>query len=155
MSSNLSHYKLPYFLEEDFKKNLLEKGMTLKYEEWTDHYSTKSNNKTGLYYYDLHMTFCDKKCFLVMIPPNGGIYFHTDGGTRNTALSYPLSDDYAPCVFENGEKVNTPMFLNTQVKHAVFNNEKTRISFNISFQEDIEDCVKIFERLEKYEFKTS
>ena len=76
-------------------------------------------------------------------------------GTRNTALSYPLSDDYAPCVFENGEKVDTPMFLNTQVKHAVFNNDKTRISFNISFQQGIEECIKIFEELQEYEFKTS
>ncbi len=155
MPNNLTHYKLPYFLDKDFKNNLLEKGMALKYEEWTDHYSSTSNKKTGLYFYDLHMTFCDKNCFLVMILPNGGIDFHTDGGTRNTALSYPLSDDYAPCVFENGEKVDTPMFLNTQVKHAVFNNDKKRISFNISFQQDIEECVKIFEGLKEYEFKTS
>ena len=63
MPSDLTHYKLPHFLDEKFKNNLLEKGLSLKYEEWTDHYSTTSNRKTGLYYYDLNMTFCDKNCF--------------------------------------------------------------------------------------------
>ena len=89
-----------------------------------------------------------------MFPPYGGIDFHTDG-SRNTALSYPLSEDYAPCVFEDGEKIDSPMLLNTQVKHAVRNNGKQRISLNISFKQNIEECVKIFEQLKEYEFKTS
>jgi len=154
MPYNLRYYKLPYFLDSKFTNRLLEKGMKLKHEEWADHYSSKSNRKTGLYTYDLHMTFCGAKCSLVMFPPHGGVDFHTDG-SRNTALSYPLSEDYAPCVFEDGEKIDSPMLLNTQVKHAVRNNGKQRISLNISFQQDIGECVKIFEQLKEYEFKTS
>ena len=89
-----------------------------------------------------------------MIRPNAVQDWHTDGGKRNTALIYPLTDEYAPCKFQPGE-TTAPMFLNTQAKHAVFNNNKKRINLNISFEDDIEDCIKFFKEIDRYEFDPS
>jgi hypothetical protein len=47
------------------------------------------------------------------------------------------------------------MLLNTQARHAVFNNDSTRYSINISFKEDINEAIDIFKGLEDYELKTS
>jgi len=47
------------------------------------------------------------------------------------------------------------MLLNTQSRHAVFNNEHTRYSINISFQEPINEAIEIFNELSEYEFTTS
>ena len=146
MSSALSHYELPEFLDPEVKERLLRIGMDLKDEEWITHKSTRTGKPTVLNFYDLHMTFHGRNCYLLMIRPNAVQEWHTDGGKRNTALIYPLSEDYAPCSFEN-EKTSKPIFLNTQVRHAVFNNDKKRINLNISFEEDIEDCIEFFKCL--------
>jgi len=81
-------------------------------------------------------------------------YTSTVSGKRNTALSYPLSDNYAPCSFKD-ETFDGVMLLNTQARHAVFNNDSTRYSINISFKEDINEAIDIFKGLEDYELKTS
>jgi len=113
-----------------------------------------------LNFYDLNMTFHGRNCYLLMIRPNAVQEWHTDGGKRNTALIYPLSEDYAPCSFEHAE-ISKPMFLNTQVRHAVFNNNNKRINLNISFDDDIEDCIEFYKCLKffkgdhAYEFDPS
>jgi len=160
MPSDLSHYELPEFLDTEVKDRLLRIGMSLKDEDWTTHKSTKTRKPTVLNFYDLNMTFHGRNCYLLMIRPNAVQEWHTDGGKRNTALIYPLSEDYAPCSFEHAE-ISKPMFLNTQVRHAVFNNSNKRINLNISFEEDIEDCIefykclKFFKGAHAYEFDPS
>ena len=160
MPSDLSHYELPEFLDTEVKDRLLRIGMSLKDEDWTTHKSTKTRKPTVLNSYDLNMTFHGRNCYLLMIRPNAVQEWHTDGGKRNTALIYPLSEDYAPCSFEHAE-ISKPMFLNTQVRHAVFNNNNKRINLNISFDDDIEDCIEFYKCLKffkgdhAYEFDPS
>ena len=154
MPSNITHHELPEFLSEKTKQEFLDIGMNLKDEDWTVHHSTKTGKPSVLHFYDLKKTFHGRNCYLVMIRPNAIQDWHIDGGKRNTALIYPLTDEYAPCKFQLGE-TSAPMFLNTQAKHAVFNNNKKRINLNISFEDDIEDCIKFFEEIDKYEFDPS
>ena len=160
MPSDLSHYELPEFLDTEVKDRLLRIGMSLKDKDWTTHKSTKTRKPTVLNFYDLNMTFHGRNCYLLMIRPNAVQEWHTDGGKRNTALIYPLSEDYAPCSFEHAE-ISKPMFLNTQVRHAVFNNNNKRINLNISFDDDIEDCIEFYKCLKffkgdhAYEFDPS
>ena len=160
MPSDLSHYVLREFLDTEDKDRLLRIGMRLKDEDWTTHKSTKTRKPTVLNFYDLNMTFHGRNCYLLMIRPNAVQEWHTDGGKRNTALIYPLSEDYAPCSFEHAE-ISKPMFLNTQVRHAVFNNNNKRINLNISFNDDIEDCIEFYKCLKffkgdhAYEFDPS
>lgn len=151
----LGYIKLPYFLSDDQHQQFLSIGENIPDDDWIQHVSSVSGKPMGLNFYNLNMTFAGSKCFLVMMKPNDFIDWHTDGRTRNIALSYPLTTGYAPCQFQTGEKVDTPMFLNTQVKHAVFNNENKRISLNISFLQDLDECVKIFEGMQSHEFMPS
>lgn len=154
MPSDITHYELPEFLSKEVKQELLDIGMNLKDEEWTIHKSTRTGKPSVLHFYDLKRTFHGRNCYLVMIRPNAVQDWHTDGGKRNTALIYPLTEDYAPCKFQPGE-TTSPMFLNTQSRHAVFNNNNKRINLNISFEDDIEDCIKFFKEIDKYEFDPS
>ena len=154
MPGDLTHYKLPEFLSEQSKKELLDVGMNLKDEQWIIHNSTRTGKPSVLHYYDLKRTFYGRPCYLLMIRPNAVQDWHTDGGTRNTALIYPLTDNYAPCKFDVGE-TTTPMFLNTQARHAVFNNDSKRINLNISFTENLQECIEFFEGIKKYEFDPS
>ena len=146
MPSDLTHYELPCFLSEHTKKEFLDIGMNIKDEEWTVHNSTKTGKPSVLNFYDLKKTFHGRNCYLVMIRPNAVQDWHTDGGKRNTALIYPLTENYAPCKFQQSETTR-PIFLNTQVRHAVFNNNNKRINLNISFEDDIEDCIEFYKCL--------
>lgn len=154
MPGDITHYELPYFLSEHTKQELLDIGTNLKDDDWTIHNSTRTGKPSVLHYYDLKRTFYGRNCYLLMIRPNAVQDWHTDGGKRNTALIYPLTENYAPCKFEVGE-TTAPMFLNTQARHAVFNNEHTRINLNISFTESIQDCMNFFKDIDKYEFDPS
>ena len=154
MPSNLTHYELPQFLAKETKKEPLEIGMQLKDEEWTVHHSTKTGKPSVLNFYNLKRKFYGRNCYLLMIRPNAVQDWHTDGGKRNTALIYPLTQDYAPCKFEVGE-TTAPMFLNTQARHAVFNNNNKRINLNISFEDSIETCISFFKSIDTYEFDPS
>lgn len=160
MPSDLTHYELPKFLSNEVKQELLDIGMNLKDEDWTVHKSTRTGIPSVLNFYDLKRTFHGRNCYLVMIRPNAVQDWHTDGGKRNTALIYPLTEDYAPCKFQPGE-TTSPMFLNTQSRHAVFNNNNKRINLNISFEDDIEDCIQFYKCLKffkgnnAYEFDPS
>lgn len=154
MPDNLTHYNLPYFLSDDTRKNLLDMALNLDDSEWTVHKSTRSGKPSVLNFYDLKKTFHGRNCYLLMIRPNAVQEWHTDGGKRNTALIYPLSSNYAPCSFETGETAQ-PMFLNTQTRHAVFNNDNKRVNLNISFNEDIHDCIEFFKGIDRYEFDPS
>lgn len=154
MPSDLTHYTLPAFLSEQVKQELLDIGMNLKDEDWTVHKSTRTGKPSVLNFYDLKKTFHGRNCYLLMIRPNEVQDWHTDGGSRNTALIYPLSENYAPCSFDQGETIE-PIFLNTQAKHAVFNNSNKRINLNISFKDDIETCIDFFKGIDTYELDPS
>lgn len=152
MSDTMNYYELPKFLTED--QFDLFYDMALSVEEWTPYQSTVSGNRMGMYYYQTGLTFEGRNVALVKLEPHDVMDWHVDG-KRKTALSYPLSENYAPCSFAFYHSFDGPMLLNTQARHAVFNNDHTRYSINISFQEPIDEAIKIFESLTQYEFKAS
>lgn len=152
MSDIMNYYELPKFLTQEQFDFFYD--MALNVEEWTPYQSTVSGNRMGMYYYQTGLTFEDRNVALVKLEPHDVMDWHVDG-KRKTALSYPLSDNYAPCSFTKSQTFDGPMLLNTQARHAVFNNEHTRYSINISFQEPIEEAIQIFESLTHYEFKAS
>ena len=94
-----------------------------------------------------------RRCGLLKIKPNEIQDWHTDKVGRNTVLIYPLTDNYAPCQTIDGE-VDTPMFLNTQSKHAVYNNDNIRLNFQVPFDEDMDQCIQMFNDVENYELIT-
>ena len=151
MSNNMNYYELPKFLSEEKHAEIL--ALAESVENWTPYTSTVSGKRMGMYYYQTDMTFADRKVALIKLDPNDSMDWHVDG-KRNTALSYPLSDNYAPCSFKD-ETFDGVMLLNTQARHAVFNNKSTRYSINISFKEDINEAIEIFKGLEDYELKAS
>lgn len=148
----MNYYELPKFLTQEQFNFFYD--MALSVEEWTPYQSTVSGNRMGMYYYQTGLTFEGRNVALVKLEPNDVMDWHVDG-KRKTALSYPLSENYAPCSFSESQTFDGPMLLNTKARHAVFNNEHTRYSINISFQEPINEAIKIFESLDQYEFKTS
>jgi hypothetical protein len=154
MLNNITHYNLPEFLTPDQHTDFLMTAKNLSDDEWTQ-YLTSTGRPDGFAYYDLKTTFVDRNVYLLKMNPHDSIDWHTDSKKRVTALTYPLSEQYAPCCFKNNEKTSQPAFLNTTQEHAVFNNSHTRYSLNISFTENINDSMSIFKRLQTYEFKTS
>lgn len=154
MLNNITHYNLPEFLTTAQHTHFLMTAKNLNDNEWTQ-YLTSTGRADGFSYYDLKTTFADRNVYLLKMNPNDSIDWHTDSKKRVTALTYPLSEQYAPCQFKNNEKTSGPAFLNTTQEHAVFNNSHTRYSLNISFTENINECIGLFERLKEYEFKTS
>jgi hypothetical protein len=148
----MNYYELPRFLSDEQHKAFLTISENVK--EWTPYQSTVSGNRMGMYYFQTGLTFADRNVALIKLEPNDVMDWHVDG-KRNTALSYPLSDNYAPCSFEDAAGFDGVMLLNTQARHAVFNNEHIRYSINISFQEPIDEAIEIFNGLTEYEFKTS
>jgi hypothetical protein len=155
MFNNITHWNLPNFLTHTQHAEFLIIAKNLIEDHWTP-YLTSSGRPDGFSYYDLKTTFAGKSVYLLKMNPGDRIDWHTDSKKRVTALTYPLSEQYAPCEFKNGEKTSKPAFLNTTHEHAVFNNAQTRYSLNISFTENMNDSIAIFERLrEKYEFKAS
>lgn len=153
MFNNISHYNLPNFLTHHQHAHFLIVAKNLHEDHWTP-YKTSSGRPDGFSYYDLKTTFIGKNVYLLKMNPHNRIDWHTDSSKRTIALTYPLSEQYAPCQFENNESTSKPAFLNTQQRHAVFNNAQTRYSLNISFEENMDDCIALFESLNEYEFKT-
>lgn len=151
MPDIINYYELPKFLTKDQFDFFYDTAINV--EEWTPYQSTVSGNRMGMYYYQTGLKFIGRNVALVKLEPNDVMDWHIDG-KRNTALSYPLSENYAPCSFEDST-FDGVMLLNTQARHAVFNNEHTRYSINISFQEPIDEAIKIFNSLKQYEFKAS
>lgn len=147
----MNYYELPRFLSEERHNDFLNMAESVK--EWTPYQSTVSGNRMGMYYYQTGLKFANRNVALIKLEPHDVMDWHVDG-KRNTALSYPLSGHYAPCSFED-ETFSGVMLLNTQSRHAVFNNEHTRYSINISFQEPINEAIEIFNELSEYEFTTS
>jgi hypothetical protein len=151
----MNYYRLPDFLTQKKKDQLLDLAYSLKENDWYHHVNTQTGTQSPLRWYGLDEQFFGKKISLMLIYPNQEQKWHTDiKEIRNTAMIYPLSDNYAPCHVDD-DLVDFPAFINVQVKHAVFNNNKPRINLQASFIESIEDCVNMFHKDESYELHTS
>jgi len=149
-----SYYRLKQFLSENDVKKLLQIAYSVPDNEWYVHRSTQSGELSPLHFYGLSEKFMGRKSLLLMIKPGAIQKWHTDMKGRNTVLIYPLTENYAPCLTEEGE-VSFPAFINTQRKHAVYNNDNIRINLQVQFDENINECIDIFEKAESYEFDTS
>lgn len=151
----MNYYRLPDFLTQKKKDQLLDLAYSLKENDWYHHVNTKTGTQSPLNFYELDEQFFGKRTSLMLIYPNQEQKWHTDiKEIRNTAMIYPLSDNYAPC-HVGKDLVDFPAFINVQVKHAVFNNNEPRINLQASFIESIEDCVNIFHEAESYELHPS
>jgi hypothetical protein len=95
-------------------------------------------------------------CFL-LIPAFTNTGIHIDSkGERNTVLTFPLFPEikkYQGTNFYNNDltynetcnfKSNCPVFLNTQVLHAVETLDTDRICFQLCFKEDICELVNLY-----------
>ncbi len=151
----MNYYRLPDFLTQKKKDELLNLAYSLKENDWYHHVNSKTGTQSPLNFYELKEKFFGKKTSLMLIYPNQEQNWHTDiKEIRNTAMIYPLSDNYEPCHVDE-DLVDFPAFINVQVRHAVFNNNEPRINLQASFIEPIEDCVKMFEEADSYELHTS
>ena len=151
----MNYYRLPDFLTQKKKDELLNLAYSLKENDWYHHVNSKTGTQSPLNFYELKEQFFGKKTSLMLIYPNQEQKWHTDiKEIRNTAMIYPLSDNYEPCYVDE-DLVDFPAFINVQVRHAVFNNNEPRINLQASFIEPIEDCVKMFEEADSYELHTS
>ena len=150
----MNYYRLPDFLTQKKKDELLNLAYSLKENDWYHHVNSKTGTQSPLNFYELKEQFFGKKTSLMLIYPNQKQKWHTDiKEIRNTAMIYPLTDNYAPCHVDE-DLVDFPAFINVQIRHAVFNNNEPRINLQASFIEPIEDCIKMFEEADTYELHT-
>lgn len=105
---------------------------------WQGHKSTVSGRSTGLQYRGVQ--FRGKLTMLSKLDPNVKLDWHTDGINlgRHTTLLHPVTDDYAPFMCEDGQTTK-PALVNTQARHAVFNNNNIRLNLQIPFSVDFEE----------------
>lgn len=151
----MNYYRLPEFLTQEKKNELLDLAYSLKEDDWYHHVNSKTGTPSPLNFYELEEKFFGKRTSLMLIYPNREQKWHTDiKEIRNTAMIYPLTDNYAPCHVDK-DLIDFPAFINVQVRHAVFNNDQPRINLQASFIEPIEECIEIFNRAEKYELTSS
>ena len=150
----MNYYRLPDFLTQKKKDELLNLAYSLKENDWYHHVNSKTGTQSPLNFYELKEQFFGKKTSLMLIYPNQEQKWHTDiKEIRNTAMIYPLTDNYAPCHVDE-DLVDFPAFINVQIRHAVFNNNEPRNNLQASFIEPIEDCIKMFEEADTYELHT-
>lgn len=141
----MNYYRLPEFLSQKKISELLQIADNLTYDDYYHHVSSVSGRASPLNFYELKgQTFLGKKTALLMILPNQIQEWHTDIKTiRTTVMIYPLTNNYAPCCIGD-DKITYPAFVNVQEKHAVFNNNTTRINLQAAFIEPIEECIEMF-----------
>lgn len=152
----MNHYQLPEFLSNEKKIELRDLALSLDYNDYYHHVSSVSGRASPLNFYELKgQNFLGKKASLMMILPNQTQDWHTDvKHIRTTVMIYPLTDNYAPCCIGKDE-ITYPAFVNVQEKHAVFNNNNTRINLQASFIEPIDECIRMFNEAERHELSTS
>lgn len=93
----------------------------------------------------------DEVCVLGRMKPHAAMWWHKDRPEshvslqinnglpllRNCSLNHPITDNYAPTKTIDGD-VSQTNILNTQKMHAVYNNEHTRLVFQICLNVDFD-----------------
>lgn len=133
---NKSYYILEPFLTEEERIGLLEH---LKETEWHRHKSSKTGELSPLHLRRAKFRNYEK-AWVMKMEPNSRQEMHTDekGIDRETLIIYPLTDNYAPIVTEDGS-TDQPAIVNTQQPHAVYNNNNVRLNLQIPLSCAFED----------------
>jgi len=131
----MSEYKLekygvcsvPQFLSQSEIQEYLQQSHSNK---WYNHKSTVSGKVSALHF--LPTTYKSyERVALMKMEPHAIQDWHVDG-TRSCVVIHPLSENYANGMTEHGE-YEGPVLLDVRRRHAVFNNEYTRICLQIGF----------------------
>ena len=134
----MSFTEIKPFLTDEEKQRFLAR---IDEDEWHQHKSTVSGKLSPLQFKRDKLRGID--VLLMKMDPNAVQDWHTDGVTlkRNTLILHPITDNYAPFQSEQGESTQ-PIIADTQARHAVFNNESTRLNLQIPFDVDYNDAIK-------------
>ena len=120
---------VPHFLSQAEIEEYLRQSTT---GEWYNHKSTVSGKPSALHF--LPTTYKSyQRVALMKMEPHAVQDWHVDG-TRSCVVIHPLSENYARGMTEHGE-YEGPVLLDVKRRHAVFNNEYTRICLQIGFDE--------------------
>lgn len=134
---NPSFFTLKEFLTKEEKNDLIEIANTVKFKLHKPHVGEQSENEPINVH---HLSFRDHDwCGMIKLNPNINQPWHVDGRTY-AVIIHPLipKDDYAPLCTKHG-KATTPVILNTQAPHAVFNNNNIRVNLQIPLFVPYED----------------
>ena len=147
-----SYYQLPDFLTDIEKEHFLS---LIDSPDFINHKSTNTGIASPLNFLPVEFRGIDRVLLMKMYP-NAVQDWHTDGVglRRHSVIIHPLTKDYA-CAQTNDGEINGTAILNTQAKHAVFNNNTTRMNLQIPIDESFENLIqnkdskhwKIIERL--------
>ena len=131
----MSFTEISPFVTKDEKQRYL---LKINESDWIQHKSTVSGRVSPLQFKPVKFRGID--CYLMKMDSNAIQDFHTDGVKlkRNTLIIHPLTDNYSPFVTQNGSS-DKPIIADTQSKHAVYNNNYTRLNLQIPFGESYND----------------
>lgn len=134
----------------------------LNTHEFYDHYSADKGRYTNLQFLfrdrvnelaeKVTELFIEKpiKSAVLRVLPNKEVYWHVDHVKfqRKTVIIFPLSpsaSEYAPCETINGHVPYMDCYaFSTMVRHRVVNNSYTRISFQLSFDYELDVFYKMY-----------
>lgn len=147
-----AYFNIDLSLNKDTKRDLILEALSSN--DYYYHNSTKSDTYTNLDFlprtYDYINDMFNLKpsmMSLVKIDPNKLVDWHTDAKTlkRQTVIIFPLTEHYAPCEVKDMGKIPymSCYAFNTQIKHRVQNNDKTRISLQLFYDIPIEELRRI------------
>jgi len=120
---------VPQFLSRSEIREYLRQSHS---NEWYNHKSTVSGKASSLHFLPTQYKSYDRVALMKM-EPHAIQDWHVDG-TRSCVVIHPLSENYASGMTEHGEYAG-PVLLDVKRRHAVFNNEYTRICLQIGFNE--------------------
>lgn len=135
----LSYHIIPDFLtlqEHEYFLSLIDS------DDFINHKSTRTGLSSPLNFLPIEFRGIDR-VLLMKMNPNAEQPWHVDGENlkRNSVIIHPVTKNYAPLVTKEG-KVTQTAIVNTQVEHAVFNNENTRLNLQIPIDMPFEELLK-------------
>lgn len=153
----MSFTEIEPFVTDEERQYLLSR---IDEENWFQHKSTVSGLLSPLQLKSIE--YRGVSATLLKMDPNTTQDFHTDGVVlkRNTVIIHPLTDNYAPFSIEQISPTQLldqsakPIIANTQARHAVFNNNNTRLNlqipFNVDYNDSIQDNSEVWNLLNRF-----
>lgn len=135
-----NYLELPQFMTDAEKQDYLHHVVD---GEFIVHKSSQTGKPSVLKFYPLPVQFRHiERSYLLAINPNDVQGWHVDSDKlrRNSVLIHPISDNYAPCSTEDGDSSEC-IIMNTQARHAVFNNDSTRVNLQIPLDYDYDEFI--------------
>lgn len=134
----LSHHIIPDFITNEEREYFLS---LIDSEDFINHRSTRTGLPSPLNFLPIQFRGLER-AFLMKMNPNAEQPWHVDGVNlrRHSVIIHPITENYAPLVTLDGEVTETAI-VNTQVEHAVFNNDCVRMNLQIPIDMPFEDLI--------------